>query len=260
MEPRKQKEIAYYDTKAKEWIASGDSRGDFEGFNPFALESYQFLQKVLKDACCDKRILDYGCGNGVHSVWLAQYGGNIVAIDLSSASLEVAKKYAEREGVGSRITFTVMDCEHMTFLDNSFDIIFDGGTFSSLDITKAFPELARVLKPDGFLIGIETLAHNPFLNFNRKINKRTGKRTVWAADHIFKMEHMQTARKYFENTEAYFFHLVSWAAFPFLRLPGGKILLAFLETIDRILLFLFPFLKKYSFKIVFVFKNAKKGI
>lgn len=100
MEPRKQKEIAYYDTKAKEWIASGDSRGDFEGFDPFTLESYQFLQKVLKDVCYDKRILDYGCGNGVHSVWLAQYGGNIVAIDLSSASLEVAKKYAEREGIG----------------------------------------------------------------------------------------------------------------------------------------------------------------
>ncbi|PIU24464.1 hypothetical protein COT12_00910, partial [Candidatus Berkelbacteria bacterium CG08_land_8_20_14_0_20_39_8] len=79
-----------------------------------------------------------------------------------------------------------MDCEKMEFPDNLFDIIFDGGTFSSIDLVKAYPELSRVLKPDGFLIGIETFGHNPFTNLKRKINKLIGKRTEWATAHIFR--------------------------------------------------------------------------
>ena len=146
----------------------------------------------------------------------------------------------------------------MDFPDNSFDIIFDGGTFSSLDLSKAFPELSRVLKPNGFLIGIETLGHNPFTNFKRLLNKITGRRTVWAAEHIFKMEDLKKVKGYFNEIETHYFHLISWAFFPCLRLPGGRFILKLLEKIDKFLLFIFPFFKKYCFKIVFVFSEPRK--
>jgi ubiquinone/menaquinone biosynthesis C-methylase UbiE len=260
MEERKQKEIEYYDKRAGESLrdfSRGEIQGDFEDFNPFILESYNFLRKFLIRRCEGKKVLDYGCGNGIHSIWLAKRGAEIIGIDLSKNSLQIAKEKAEKKGVENNVKFLLMDCENLKFPDKFFDIIFDGGTFSSLDFKKILPELARILNPDGFLIGIETLGHNPLTNLKRKINKITGKRTEWAVSHILRMENLKQAEKYFSKIETYFFHLISWSAFPFLNLPGGKILLNLLEKLDSCLLYMFPFFKKYSFKIVFIFSKPK---
>jgi ubiquinone/menaquinone biosynthesis C-methylase UbiE len=217
-----------------------------------ALKSYKFLKNYMADRCHGKKILDYGCGNGTHSLWLAEAGAEVVAIDLSLKSLDIARKRAEKARVQDKIKFIEMDCEKLDFPDNYFDIVFDGGTFSSLDLDKSLPELARVLKPEGFVIGIETLGHNPLTNLKRKINVKTGKRTAWAANHIFKTPDLQKAGRYFGKIETYFFHPISWIIFPFLKKPYGNVLLKFFEKIDEIILAL-PFLRKYSFKIVFVF-------
>ena len=192
-----------------------------------------------------------------HALEIAKMGvEKVIGIDLSEKSLGIAKERAKREGLEEKIEFLKMDCEKMEFPDNYFDIIFDGGTFSSLDLKLAFPKLARILKPEGILIGIETFGHNPFTNLKRMINKLIGKRTSWAAKHIFRMEDLEKAKNYFNKIEAYYFHLISWPAFPFLNLPGGKLLLKSLEFIDKILLEL-PFLKKYAFKVVFIFSEPR---
>lgn len=258
MELRKQKEIEYYDKKAQEWLNDKQKKKirDFEGLNPFLLGSYNFLRELLKNRCEEKKLLDYGCGNGIHSIWLAKHGLKVTGIDLSEYSLQIAKENAKKEGVKNRTEFLLMDCENLKFTDKFFDIIFDGGTFSSLDLDKALPGLARVLKPDGFLIGIETLGHNPFTNLKRKINKLSRKRTSWAADHIFKMQDFKKAEQYFNRVEKYFFHILSWIVFPCLKLPGGRILLKLFEKIDKIF-FLFPFLRRYAFKTVFIFSEPK---
>ncbi len=260
MEPRKQKEIKYYDERAKKQLENLQKEKkeiDFEGFSPFVLSSYKFLQSFLKNKCKDEKILDYGCGNGIHSVWLAGRGAEVVGIDLSKPSLQIAQREVKEARIDDKVKFIPMDCENLNFPNDSFNIVFDGGTFSSLDLKKVFPELRRVLKPGGFLIGIETLGHNPLTNFKRKIKKKRGKRTEWAADHIFQMKDLKLAGEYFDKIETHFFHFISWIVFPFLSLPGGKILLKLFEKIDRFLIFLFPFLRKYSFKIVFIFSQPK---
>lgn len=248
MEKRKEKEIIHYDLSVNDF-----NRRNFEGFNPFNLQSYKFSMTLVKDKCKNKNVLDYGCGNGIHSLWLEKYAKEVIGIDLSRKSLEVARKRTKKG------KFLLMDCEEMDFEDNSFNLIFDGGTFSSLDLDKALPELARVLKQDGFLIGIETLGHNPILNLKRKINRVRGTRTKWAVDHIFRIEDLKRVENYFGNIQVYFFHLISWMAFPFLRFSLGKKFLRLLEKIDRGLIKIFPFLKRYSFKIVFLFSLPKKA-
>lgn len=261
MELRKQKEIEYYDKQAERWLAESPDKkwqGDFEGFNPHLLRSYSFCYSLLEKYCQDKKILDYGCGNGVHSIFLAKLGREVIGIDLSQSSLQIAKERAKRAGFESKTEFLVMDCENMQFPDNSFDVIFDGGTFSSLDIKKALPGLARILKPGGSLVGIETFGHNPLVNFKRRLNKRSGKRTEWAAEHIVRMENLEEAKEYFGKIETNFFHLISWIVFPLLRFPGFNYLLKLVEGGDRMLLKL-PFLKKHAFKIVFVFSSPKKN-
>lgn len=113
------------------------------------------------------------------------------------------------------------------------------------------------MRPDGTLIGIETFGHNPFTNLKRTINQLLGQRTDWAVNHILKTEDFKLFKDYFNKTEIYFFHIISWLTFPFLNLPGGRILLRLLEKLDSFLL-IFPFLRKYAFKVVFILSSPKK--
>jgi len=252
MEDRKKVEIEYYDRRANYFSQSAS------GLGFLALGSYEFLYQLLKENCQNKIVLDYGSGFGSHSIEIAKMEAKkVIGIDLSEESLKVAAKMAEKEKIGDRVEFLKMDCEKMEFPDNSFDVIFDGGTFSSIDLKLALPELARVLKKEGVLIGIETFGHNPFTNFKRKLNRFLGKRTGWATEHILKLNDFTEIKKYFFQVSIYYFHLISWLAFPFMSLPGGKMLLKLMESVDRILLQI-PFFKKYAFKVVFIFSRPRK--
>lgn len=266
MEDRKVEEIKHYDEAARDWH---DKDGDVQGVSVMIMESYKAVYEILKREVPGKTVLDYGCGHGMHSTALARFGGQVTGVDLSEESLKIAKKRAEKEGFSDKINphilgdspqkgvginFVVGDCEQLPFADQSFDIVFDGGTFSSLDIEQAYSEIARVLKTDGLLIGIETLGHNPFANFKRWINKVRGIRTGWAANHIMKMRDLERAEQYFDILETNFFHFFSIFAFPFRNLPSGKILFQSLDKMDNIILKI-SFLQRYGFKIVFVFEK-----
>ncbi len=261
MELGKQKEIEYYDKHANEWLkehSDANAAGDFEGFGPEALLSYNFCYQSIEKYCPGRKVLDFGCGNGVHSGFIAKNSSEVIGIDLSEPSLEIARKKMQADSVQNKIKFIKMDCEKLDFQDNSFDVIFDGGTFSSIDLNKALPELAMVVKPDGVLIGIETLGHNPIANLKRKLNKLIGKRTGWAAEHIFSEKDIDRVKQYFSKVEIFYFHILSWMFFPLLNLPGGEIIYKMIEKIDSFLLKISP-LQKYAFKAVFVFSLPKSS-
>lgn len=263
MEKRKEKEIEYYDKKAGMLLNSDYSSKELIEF--LALDSFRFFYGLLEKYCPGKLVLDYGCGSGFHLIFPLRIGAEkVIAIDLSEKFLEIAKKRTEKEIFSGKIEFLKIDCENTKFPNDYFDVVFDVGTFSSLDVSKALPEVARILKKDGVVVGIETFGHNPFANFKRKINKLFGKRTDWAVSHILQMKDLEAAKQYFDSVKIYFFHQVSWLAFPFLKLPGGKIFLSFLQFFDKPFSRI-SFLRKYSFKVVFVFskpenKNAKASI
>jgi ubiquinone/menaquinone biosynthesis C-methylase UbiE len=256
MEERVKKEIEYYDARPD---GANVAQGmDFEGFRPLDLASFRRAHKLLKDDCPGKLILDWGCGNGVHAIPIAKAGAKkVVGIDLSCNLLAVARQLARDLEIDNKIEFLEADCERTGFKDNEFGVIFNGGTFSSVDIKIALPELARILKPDGVLIGVETFGHNPLANFNRALNVRSGKRTAWAAAHIFNNDGVELARRYFKKIEIEYFHLFSWVLFPLLKKNWGKRILDLTEPFDAAILKL-PFLKTYAFKVVFKFSNPIK--
>ncbi|MEI6852783.1 MAG: class I SAM-dependent methyltransferase, partial [Bacteroidota bacterium] len=137
------------------------------------------LQKKLQG-----NILDYGCGPGFKNFPFASPDWKIFGIDISEVSISCAEKLAQERDINAH--YQVMDCEKMTFEDSFFDVVLDYGTFSSLDMQKALPDLIRVMKPTASLIAIETFGHNPVTNLKRWISMLTGRRTRWATSHIMK--------------------------------------------------------------------------
>ena len=264
MEERVKKEIEYYDRAGQALkepaVFNSDEVVDFEGFRPLKLASFRYCYELLKRSCAGKKVLDWGCGNGVHTIPIARMASKkIIGIDLSEELLKMAREKSRKSGLADKIDFLKMDCEKTDFLNDEFDVIFDGGTFSSIDISKAFPELARILKPNGVLVGIETYGHNPYANFKRALNVKSGKRTAWAAAHIFNEAGLALAHKYFGKIEIRYFHLFSWVLFPFVGISWGARALDFIDPIDNIIIKI-PFLRKYAFKVVFKFSNPIKNV
>jgi ubiquinone/menaquinone biosynthesis C-methylase UbiE len=255
MEERKIKEIEYYNKEALESKDETKESGSLAGLNPMDLSSYKFLYELVQKYCKNKKVLDFGCGIGMHLIPLAKIAGQTIGIDLSEESVNIALRRIDDENLTSKATAIIMDCEKLRFNNNSFDVVFDGGTFSSLDLDKALIEIKRVLKPGGILVGIETFGHNPLTNIKRKFNKTSGRRTSWASEHIFNNSGLAKASAFFKVKEMNYFHLVSWAAFPFVKYSWGGKFLKIMEGIDKNLINIFPFFKKYSFKIVFVLQK-----
>ncbi len=252
---RKQVEVAHYEEQARRWLRDRDGgkwETDTHRLRHAAFSSYRCFEGWIGEHCAGKRVLDYGCGNGIHSLAPLLAGAReVVGIDLSEESLAIARRRVEMRGAEDRVSFLKMDCESLDFPDRCFDVAIDGGTFSSLDLARALPELARVLRPEGRVIGIETLGHNPLFNLKRRLNVVRGTRTRWAADHIFRVEDLRRAGGSFGEVEARFFHLSALFAIPFRGLPGGPLVVRALDRLDARLLSV-PALRKHAFKTVFV--------
>lgn len=245
----KAKEREHYNSRYTIYNGSAITENDSDLVNKNAINHfYQYvidIQSVLGSG----RILDYGCGIGDKSTSVLHPEWTLDGIDISEESIAIAqRKYAQ----DINVSFSVMDCENTTFPDNTFDLIFDYGSFSSIDIKKAIKEITRILKPNGTLIAIETLGHNPILNFKRRISVFTGRRTRWASTHIMRIQNWQYIQKYFRISKISHFNILAIYISPFLGIMPKhtrEVMLKRIWSIDKALL-KNKNLSKYAFKSV----------
>ncbi|KXT72270.1 methyltransferase [Streptococcus gordonii] len=97
-----------------------------------------------------KAILDVGVGNGASSKYLKMHfpDSQVLGIDISSTAIRVAEKLAE---LG--LSFEVKNIEKTNLPVEKFDLITAFQThFHWSDLTQAFLELKRILKPDGTIL------------------------------------------------------------------------------------------------------------
>jgi SAM-dependent methyltransferase len=98
------------------------------------------------------RLLDVGCGNGAYTIELARLFQDIDAIDIEPGRLgELVSHLAGRPPAG-HVEVQLMSAEALEFPDDSFDAITAIEVLEHVaDLSKAAHELARVLKPGGYL-------------------------------------------------------------------------------------------------------------
>jgi ubiquinone/menaquinone biosynthesis C-methylase UbiE len=99
-------------------------------------------------------VLDAGCGPGTYGMILAEYGFNVIGIDIAEAAINKGNERAAHQNISFHAEKG--DLEHLRFPDNTFDIVFTGWTlhhFPSLD--QVCSELCRVLKPGGRIAVVE---------------------------------------------------------------------------------------------------------
>ena len=219
--------------------------------------SVAYLENWLKDRCQNSaKVLEYGCGTGSFSFFLASLGAQVVGIDISEVGISQARKEAEKRGLTNKTKFYVMDAEATTFPDNTFDVICVSGVLHHLDRAKAFKEMARLLKPTGAAIAAEPLAHNPVIQLYRKRTPHL--RTKFETEHILHAKKdLNLARRYFDKVEIKFFHLATIAAVPFRNTPIFNPLLTLGEKIDSVLLKI-PIIQRQAWQIVLIFRKPKK--
>ncbi|HET7850694.1 MAG TPA: class I SAM-dependent methyltransferase [Pseudolabrys sp.] len=106
----------------------------------------------LMDVPSGARVLDAGCGPGVHSVRVARAGHPVLAIDISRTMLDEARARLTAAGLSSLVDFRQENLMNLSFADGSFRYIFSWGVIIHIpDATEALAELARILEPGGTL-------------------------------------------------------------------------------------------------------------
>jgi ubiquinone/menaquinone biosynthesis C-methylase UbiE len=107
-----------------------------------------------------ERGLDIGCGVGFLACEMAREvgpTGRIVGVDNSADMIAAANKRAEREGVAERLQFVLGDAARLDFQSASFDFMVAVQVYLYVtDIERALAEAARVLKPEGRLVIVDT--------------------------------------------------------------------------------------------------------
>lgn len=119
--------------------------------SPFLLREIDRIRQLVPG----KLALDIACGEGRNSIFLAQNGFEVTAVDISEVGLAKAAKRAEKEGVV--INFQRVDLDSYQFT-GKFDLILN---FNFL-LRDLIPEAVQALSANGLLI-IDTLMESPQL-------------------------------------------------------------------------------------------------
>lgn len=102
------------------------------------------------------KIIDLGCGKGSSSMLLAgTYGCHVVGVDIDEKLLSTAREAAKKYKLNTMTEFRYADIENLPFGDNIFDGAISQAVLVFTDKDRTLREVARVVKPGGFVGAVE---------------------------------------------------------------------------------------------------------
>lgn len=99
-----------------------------------------------------KTVLDFGCGWGGETAWLAQRARFVVGCDISASSLAEARRFQERQSIAN-IEFVQCMGDRLPLEDARFDAVFSTNVFEHvMNVPAMLGEIRRVLRPGGAFV------------------------------------------------------------------------------------------------------------
>ncbi|MGB8278615.1 MAG: bifunctional 2-polyprenyl-6-hydroxyphenol methylase/3-demethylubiquinol 3-O-methyltransferase UbiG [Methylovirgula sp.] len=96
-------------------------------------------------------ILDIGCGGGLLSEALSRLGAKVTAIDPAAANIDVARRHAEKSGLG--IDYLCTTAEALAAERQSFDVVLAMEVIEHVRDVESFIRLAATMvRPQGILV------------------------------------------------------------------------------------------------------------
>lgn len=237
--------------------------------SPTSLENRFAISKLgnIKD----KKILDLGCGMGDATLYFAFCGAKVYALDISPQMIKLVNKLAKKYGFTKKIYAKVGVAEKLPYETNTFDFVYGNGILHHAVPSLSLREVHRVLKPHCRAVFVEPLSHNPIINVYRNIANgvRTSTEKPLDFDKLEKMTNVKFNK--FSHKEFHFFTLLIFIYFYFIDrvhpnkerywkkiINEGKkfeLACAILNSLDRALLFIFPFMGRYFWNTVLVYEK-----
>ena len=134
------------------------------------------LLGVLVRAMQARRVLEIGTSNGYSTIWLADaaeaVGGSVISLEVEEERTEMARSNLSDAGVLSFVELRTEDAGAALagYADDAWDLIF-------LDAERPayvgyWPDLVRVLRPNGILVVDNTLSHaNQLVEFSELVHE-----------------------------------------------------------------------------------------
>ena len=142
-------------------------------------ERSEFARLIDRAISSDARILDFGCGTGQMSLYLARGCRLIVGADLTRASLERGGEAARRFQV-DQVDFVETDLHFPGLRDGAFDVVYSSGVLHHTPNPRAaFARLVRLVRPGGMIVlGLyNAFARTPF-RLRRLVARLSGYRCI----------------------------------------------------------------------------------
>ncbi|HEY5949347.1 MAG TPA: class I SAM-dependent methyltransferase [Kofleriaceae bacterium] len=168
--------------------------------HPTNLWDWRQMAAVLLGELAGKSLLDFGCGMGEESVYLAKLGARVTAIDISEIGVATVKRRAERHRLDIRAF--EMRCDPTSFPAASFDRVHGMGILHHVGIDAALAEVHRLLRPGGIGVFLEPMGDHPGIEAAKTFLMKHA-RFLGDFDDVTDHEHNLTWREIEDSTKRF---------------------------------------------------------